>query len=477
MAGDTVYADLLDALSPVSKAGMDPDAAAADRAGTMAKLLGPDDKPKANWYDPPTEEAQNVVPALPDGLQRRPGTAQPAQATPAVPAGVTPSASPTKPGDLATQNAATIGLGQTAYAQSLKDVDAMAAAPTEDQDPAVIKAQTAAANYAVPTNPYAKDPTTGKPLYSPSVMQRIARGVSGFARGSVLGVLDPGAFGGTPYGAPNSDYDYTEKTRPARETLAVTQLKQAQDAWTAAQGKAKTVQEARATLATTGLADATKPSVDQQEVPIHQQTADAATQTADAAKSRATTAAKPKPVELPKTEDEAIAAANAETDPVKQAGYRSMAKDMHTAHMQERPPVDRSAATDAKAAKNDDDAQSIVADFTGEKQKWVDSLYKNSDGTYLDGQKILTQKNIDEKIDQFRRDGNVKLAKLGYQVDDQWNMKRTNQRAATPAAAQPAQPKPAQSAPKPPKVGQVVKGYVFQGGDPSSRSSWKPVRK
>ena len=86
-------------------------------------------------------------------------------------------------------------------------------------------------------------------------------------------------------------------------------------------------------------------------------------------------------------------------------------------------------------------------------------------------------KNIDEKIDQFRRDGNVKLAKLGYQVDDQWNMKRTNQRAATPAAAQPAQPKPAQSAPKPPKVGQVVKGYVFQGGDPSSRSSWKPVRK
>jgi hypothetical protein len=353
----------------------------------------------------------------------------------------------------------------------------MAAAPTEDQDPAVIKAQTAAANYAVPTNPYAKDPTTGKPLYSPSVMQRIARGVSGFARGSVLGVLDPGAFGGTPYGAPNRDYDYTEKTRPARETLAVTQLKQAQDAWTAAQGKAKAVQEARAKLATSGLTDATKPSVDQQEVPIHQQTADAATQTADAAKSRATTAAKPKPVELPKTEDEAIAAANAETDPVKQAGYRSMAKDMHTAHMQERPPVDRSAATDAKAAKNDDEAQSIVADFTGEKQKWVDSLYKNSDGTYLDGQKILTQKNVDEKIDQFRLDGIVKLAKLGYQVDDQWNMKRTNQRAATPAAAQPAQPKPAQSAPKPPKVGQVVKGYVFQGGDPSSRSSWKPVRK
>ena len=470
---DTVYADLLDALSPVSKAGMDPDAAATDRAGTMAKLLGPDDKPKANWYDPPTEEAQNALPALPDGLQRRPAPGQPAQAAPAVPAGVTPSGSPTKPtapGDLAAANAATIGLGQSAYAQSLKDVDAMAAAPTEEQDPAVIKAQTAAANYAVPINPNAKDPTTGKPLYSPSFAQRLMRGVGALRAGGVLGVLDPEGVGATPYGAPNSDYDYDERARAARETLAGTQLKQAQDAWTAAQKKASDVAAAREKLAGPGLVDATSPSVAQQKVPIDQQTADAAT-------SRATTAARPKPVALPKTEDEALAAADAETDPVKKAGYQAMAKDMHAAHMQERPPVDRSAATDTKVAKNDDDAQSIVADFTGKKQEWLDGLEKQSDGTYLDGQKILTQKQVDDKTNQFYLDKKPSLAKLGWELDDQGNMQRLNQRGSAPAAASPTQPKPSQSAPKPPKVGQVVKGYVFQGGDPSSQSSWKPVRK
>ena len=518
MAGDTVYADLLDALSPVSKAGMDPDAAAADRAGTMAKLLGPDDKPKANWYNPPTEEAQNVVPALPDGLQRRPGAAQPAQATPAVPAGVTPSGSPTKPGDLAAQNAATIGLGQTAYAQSLKDVDAMAAAPTEEQDPNVIKAEQAQANYANPTNPNAKDPTTGKPLYSPSVMQRIARGVSGFARGSVLGVLDPGAFGGTPYGAPNSDYDYAEQARTARETLAGTQLKQAQDAWTAAQGKAKAVQEARAKLATS-LPDVTKPSTEQQDQP--NKDAQAAVDTARAYNDSPAGKAEA----AKETNDATLTARQAQiADPNSPLSKQSEANKAYFLASGKLPDpqqatgeeIARSQATAAWRRDNPgkqptlDDIRSINAaasgsEIKGQSGKPISPALKN---------KILDEKNAAfMTATTFLRDGHDKQ-RAKYTKQDWANDLQAAQDkfeaaieenggtfdhmtinpdgswtaaskagapaatpVATPAAAQPAQPKPAQSAPKPPKVGQVVKGYVFQGGDPSSRSSWKPVRK
>jgi hypothetical protein len=520
MAGDTVYADLLDALSPISKAGMNPDAAAADRAGTMAKLLGPDDKPKANWYDPPTEEAQNVVPALPDGLQRRPGAAQPAQATPAVPAGVTPSGSPTKPGDLAAQNAATIGLGQTAYAQSLKDVDAMASAPTEDQDPAVIKAQTAVANYAVPTNPDAKDPTTGKPLYKPSVMQRIMRGVQAVGRGgSLIGLADPELMGVKGYGAPNSDYDYDEQARQARETLAGMQLKQAQDAWTGARKKASDVQAAREKLATTGLADATKPSVDQQEVPIHQQTADADTARAynDSPAGKAEAAKE--------TNDTTLTARQAQiADPNSPLSKQSEANKAYFLASGKLPDpqqatgdeIARSQATAAWRRDNPgkqptlDDIRSINAaasgsEIKGQSGKPISPALKNKildekNAAMMTATALLRDGHDKQGADYTKQDwaNDLQMAQDKFEAaieenggtfdhmtinpDGSWTAASkagapAATPVATPAAAQPAQPKPAQSAPKPPKVGQVVKGYVFQGGDPSSRSSWKPVRK
>jgi hypothetical protein len=339
---DSVYADLLDALSPVSKAGLDPDAAAADRAGTMRTLMGDDASPTKGWWEQ-GEMAQNNVPPrpgaetspngspLPAGLHSRqpaqddapdamptdaPTVPAPAPA-PAVPAGVTPSGTASKP-DLAGANAASIALMQSDLAKASQDVDNEAKQPDEASVLAPLEQQRVnAANRQVELqNPYDKD---GKllPEYKPTLGQRLIRGVEGFARGGVFGAVDPTIGGAKAYGAPNKELDIDQTQAAGRVAGADQQLTNARDAWKAQSDRLKAIAAERRALAPAGK-DATDASIKQQQVPQDQQKLDQEG--------------------TPKNEMEAIAAYGRETDPTKKAALWDTVQKMHQATMQEKPP-------------------------------------------------------------------------------------------------------------------------------------------
>lgn len=355
---DEVYADLLDSLSPLSARGLDPDEAAADRAGTMAKLLGPTDSPKANWYDPPAEEAQNNPPPrpgisqngnpLPPGLQvRQPGVPtpdsppigsgapsasstdgtlfgspnelQPKAAVPtgATPGGVSPSGSP-KPADMTGASAASTALGQSYGRKLLQPADGgqVTAAPDDpttaspswadlqrrnvmsgltnldksDQNLQTMQAQPDLATATAPLeqqrvnaqtrqvelqNPY---DSNGKllPEYKPSFGQRLMRGVAGFARGGVIGAVDPAIAGVGDYGAPNKELAIDQTQAAGRVAGADQQLKNASDNWKAASDRAKAqAVEQRANATSRG--QLSTEITNQEKVPIDQQNADSET--------------------------------------------------------------------------------------------------------------------------------------------------------------------------------------------------------
>jgi len=455
-----MYADLLDALSPVSKAGMDPDEAAADRAGTMAKLLGPDDTPKPKWYEQDQEVAQNDVPPrpgtsqngnpLPPGLQSRqaPQDAPATDPTPAVPAGVTPTGTATKP-DLAAGNAATIGLMQSDYARASQDVQNEAAQPDEATVLAPLERQrvNAQARQVELQTPYGPDGKT-LPEYKPSFGQRLMRGVEGFAGGGVLGAIDPKVGGAQPYGAPNKEYGIDQAQAAGRVAGADQQLKNAQDNWKATSDRLKQIAQERRALATTGK-DTTSSSIAQQDQPNKDKQAQADL-------LRAQNEGRPK------TLDDAIAQFNAETDPAKKAQLGQTVKDMTDAAMKLKPPrqpgeqpsvglaefgayrAARQKETGKPLSSDDvlnfihktdpnapDEVGSIVAQAMDAKEKFANQWTPNDDGTYKSvdpmNLKTLTGPEFQTQIDKIgRSDPNVKLAKKGYTIDATGNLVPTH---------------------------------------------------
>jgi hypothetical protein len=256
MADDSVYADLLDSLSPLTTAGIDPDQARMDRAGTMAKLTN--SGVAAPWWEQPQQGQQ--------------GPTQMASATPppqpsAVPAGVTPSGKPS----LADNNAGTIGLMQSDYAKASKDVDAEANQP--DLATTTAPLQTQRTKDATAINAY--DPQTGKVLdkYKPSFGQRLMRGVEGFAGGGILGAIDPKLGGAEAYGAPSQQYGRDVQQQQGRVASDDQQLKNAADNWKATSDRLKQIANERRALATAGK-DVTGASNQQQQIPIDKEKAD-----------------------------------------------------------------------------------------------------------------------------------------------------------------------------------------------------------
>jgi hypothetical protein len=72
-------------------------------------------------------------------------------------------------------------------------------------------------------------------------------------------------------------------------------------------------------------------------------------------------------------------------------------------------------------ANSDDEVSSIVADATGKKQALADNYERLKDGSYMrkDGAGgVLSAQQFQNKLDAFRTDANVKLAKKGAQMDD-----------------------------------------------------------
>lgn len=128
-----------------------------------------------------------------------------------------------------------------------KTVQEMAAQPSEDQVLQPLQDKLDAANTPVPRHQGAYDPSKpigpgnqpGQENYRPSVGQRILRGVQGYARGGILGAVDPALVGAKPYGAPNEDYDREVERRQTAATSIGQRIKQQQDAYKARQTQLK----------------------------------------------------------------------------------------------------------------------------------------------------------------------------------------------------------------------------------------------
>lgn len=499
MADDGTLADLLPALSPLTAAGLDPDEARLDRAGTMEKLLGP--APEPAWY----EQAQNDAPPqlspngnkLPQGLGSRQAQQDapaapvaPTTPTGATPGGVTPTGNP-KP-DLATSNAATIGQMQQDYTRSSQDVQNEAAQPDEDTVLAPLERQrvSAQARQVELQNPY--DPKTGKMLdeYKPNFGTRMMRLAGAVYKGGVLGAADPAAAGATPYGAPNKQLAIDQAQAAGRVAGADQQLQVKKQAWEDQSKRMQQIVKDRQALATTGK-DVTGASTQQQQVPIDQQKADTESQ-------------KEQDSLIPKNYEETVVAANRETDPVKKQQLMAAAEQMKTTELKkfaaQRPAGERPSAE----LQRYEDLHSAAVRENGGKALSTDQLAKlSSDLSTRASAPSAIAPNLADKI-KTRKDTAMTQAqtnlKAGY--DSKNKRKYTNSdfigdmnqaqqafeqsikdaggtvnhmqmgddmnwKGAEPAA------QPNAATPPPPKVGDAVKGFVYQGGPPHLRSSWK----
>lgn len=270
---DENYADLLPSLSPLD----DPDAAMLDRKGTMEKLLGPVTPEPQSWLDRAraADTSQQASVGGPAPTSNTLASAAPA-ATPAVPAGVTPTgdASGTPSwADLQRQN---VTKGMASLDRGDASLQAMQNAPDLGSQTADLEAQRA--NDAAPISAYDQNGKV-QSQYKPSFGQRLMRGVGAFARGGIIGAVDPEAVGATAYGAPNKQFTRDVDQQGQRVKSDDQQLANAAANW-------KAVNDRTAALAkeTRAQADSRKgistEITSQQGIPIRQQEADA--RTADA---------------------------------------------------------------------------------------------------------------------------------------------------------------------------------------------------
>lgn len=295
MADDAVYSDLLEALSPLTAAGIDPDEARMDRAGTMAKLM-PDDDAQPSWADKarqdyedqqqqaapaptpaPAQDDSTPAPApqlspngnpLPPGLNSR----QP-QPTPAIPASVTPTGDASTP-SLADRNSKSIGIMETNLQRASQDVQNEAAQPDLAAQTRVLEQQRVNAQRRQVELENPTDPKTGKMRdeYKPTFGQRIMRGVKAFGTGVPA-----------DYGAPNKEYGYDKQQAADRVAGTDQQLANAAANYKATSERLAKVASDRRAVATTGK-DVTGASIAQQDIPIKQEQADNASPDAAAQK-------------------------------------------------------------------------------------------------------------------------------------------------------------------------------------------------
>jgi hypothetical protein len=171
---------------------------------------------------------------------------------------------------------------------------------------------------SVPLNP-------NDPLYKEGTGGKVGRGFGAAARGflehgvpgAVAGAAVPASVGTTPYSAPNQDYQIDDRARQAQLGLAE---KQKADAM----AKFKQAVDLRK-QADTGAKDAGTMANTTADIPIRQQTVDAETMKANQAGQ-------------PKNEQEALSKAYTTEDPKEAQKYFAMAKAMHSATMEEKPP-------------------------------------------------------------------------------------------------------------------------------------------
>lgn len=498
MANDAVYADLLDALSPVSKAGIDPDEARTDRAGTMAKLMG--DPPQPKWY----EQAQNEPPVSPNGNALPPGlNSRQAPSAPAVPAGVTPTGDPST---LPQSNTGTINLMQSDYARASQDVQNEASQPDEATVTAPLERQRVSAlNRQVELQqPYGQD---GKllPEYKPSFGQRFMRGVQGFTRGGVLGVADPTVAGVPSYGAPNKYLGMDQQQAAGRVAGADQQLKNAQENWKATSDRLKQIATERRALAATGK-DVTGAAEAQQKIPIEQQRVDAESQTAannsPDAKAEILDNAYQQRVRQAdaqklKGQSRTLYIANGKLPDPRQATAEEIAASQATAAWHRDNPGKQPGLEDIRniqAATRGSDIKgqggkpfppALAARISAAKNKAIKAAQEtfNAVGNSgrvtnpkspLVGQKY-SKEDFAKDLQAAQNDYEQAIEAAGgsvnhMEVQDDLSWKATAPQAQAPQAA--ATPVPDKT-PAPPKVGDVRKGYVYQGGPPHDKSSWK----
>lgn len=277
----------------------------------LANLLNPPDEPQQQAQ--PSQPAQAApdprmaVPAdQPPNPTLRTRAPQPQAAPTSVPASVTQNgaatggAPPTTQKDWPAyyaQRAMQGGLDAVGKQQSA--VDPILNQPTAtDADAALIQKRAA---YAQPLDPNAKE-------YRPGIGTRIVRGIDAVRRGGVLGAVDPGDVGATPYGAPTRQFGIDTNQRQQNAAAIDQQLKQEDDARKAdtdRMGKIGT-QEKDIAGAYSGIA---KDASEQQTAENKDEVAQIRQQLADQGG-------------LPKNDIQLFTAAQTEPDPVKRAQYQ-----------------------------------------------------------------------------------------------------------------------------------------------------------
>jgi hypothetical protein len=319
------------------------------------------------------------------------------------------------------------------------------------------------------------DPATGQPITinpKPSAGTRIWRGVrggltgllTGGIKGALLGAVDPAAEGGPAYGAPNRAYENAEQQRQAALGASDAGLTNAFKNWKdqvdAAKARAGEYRANAAlgkdlTTGSTGMQNAATDAARERdtaaknaaETPEARNAATLKLNKEQLDQRKATVATDPAfknlsplnrmlyvingkvPDPRQPTEGEitAAAAARALTTYNMERGKPANTppdtlEDFNKIQEAARGMMGRGGGKgDANA---DEEIGSIVAAATAKKQEFADQWKRQPDGSYTtpDFSKRMTAAQFQDRLEQFRTDANVKLAKKGAKIDEQGNV-------------------------------------------------------
>lgn len=440
-----------------------------DRYGALLKnILNPPDEPSTGPM-----MAQNSPPPVPAGeppnpvLHTRP-QAQPAPtATPApavsTPAAVTPNGASTGPQKTwADYVRAGLDRGLAAQDQSQTALSQIQQQPTAESTNAPLIQQRA--GVAQPLDPSA-------PEYRPGIGTRIVRGIDAVRRGGVLGVVDPGDVGGTPYGAPNRQFSIDTNRRTQQAATIDKQIQETNDAAkldTERLGKIASEERAGATTALDigKTASAQQTAENKDEVTkVQQQLAETRQQLADQGG-------------VPKTYEQAVIASKDPTlPPAKQKQYADAATQIAQQEVKKFTYAQR-----ASKGPNEEARQPMIDAATSEVQSLQDRYQYDPDtNTYSDPnsptrtytpEEFTDMKNkVATKLDKDLAAKKLRTLGVRFNAKDAGAGKNPNQPAAAPQAPAQAAPKSAVEA----QQGQVYKGYKYLGGDKTKASSWQKV--
>ena len=311
-------ASLMPSASPLASAGIDPDDAVANREQVMAQLAAKQAglvHPVANTSGIVPESVAAPAPWTPSATPPATNAPTPPSeptSTASVPGSVTPSGNnQTSPDYYQQGQAGALSSAQDAQTNARRwQSRPLPSATTDPLEAARLKA-------SIPTPETGPD---GKllPQYRPSVGQRIARGVAGFAQNGLRGVLT------APYGAPTDAYSGQENARQAQLASIDQQMKYRQGANTADQTAMKDIGANDNATGSRFSAIANGA--------VAKQNADTSGQNAATTAARETREANA-PAKIPTTYEAAVIAANQETDPAKKASLMAAANQIQGAEV------------------------------------------------------------------------------------------------------------------------------------------------